>query len=83
MWATGLAPESDPDAGIESTYEYTEVAMYEEAGDGGEEMTSGEMSDAVPDIEGATYLGCYEDMRYERTMDFAYVNDDDLTNGVS
>lgn len=37
----------------------------------------------VPEIEGATYLGCFEDVRMERTMTFAYVNNDDLTNEVS
>lgn len=42
-----------------------------------------EMDPEVPDIEGATYLGCFEDMRGERTMKIAYINDDDMTNEVS
>lgn len=36
----------------------------------------------VPDIEGATYLGCFEDKRMERTMKIAYINNDDMTNEV-
>lgn len=36
----------------------------------------------VPDIDGATYLGCFEDVRGSRTMEFAFVNGDDMTNEV-
>lgn len=35
-----------------------------------------------PEIEGATYLGCFRDMRYERTLDLAYINNENMTNQV-
>lgn len=35
-----------------------------------------------PEVTDATYLGCFQDMRGDRTMSFAYVNNDDLTNEV-
>lgn len=35
-----------------------------------------------PQIEGATYLGCFQDMRMERTLEMGYVNNEDMTNQV-
>jgi len=35
-----------------------------------------------PELEGAVYLGCFQDMRKERTMKFAFANAKDLTNEV-
>lgn len=35
-----------------------------------------------PQIEGATYLGCFQDMRYERTLEVGYIDNDDMTNQV-
>ena len=37
----------------------------------------------VPDIDGATYLGCFADERGSRTGEIGFVNPDDLTNEVS
>lgn len=37
----------------------------------------------VPDIDGATYLGCFRDERGARTGEFGYVDGDGLTNQVS
>ncbi|CAM9871033.1 unnamed protein product [Scytosiphon promiscuus] len=39
-----------------------------------------ELDAQVPTIEGATYLGCFEDVRGERTMNIAYINNEDMTN---
>lgn len=84
-WATGLAPSALDTAAetVGSTSEYTEAILSEVGGPSYEEEIAYYMPPAVPDIEGASYLGCFEDMRGERTMKIAYVNNDDMTNEVS
>lgn len=54
-------------------YEASSNALFGKGSDAGS---------AIPDVDGATYLGCFDDVGKESKMTAAYTDEDSMTNQV-